>query len=253
LHAYAPATCAYPLLHQQNSCDALPDTDVAFAWHDLHDDAPAPENVLLGQVTHALAALAPDIPEYVPALQFAHVVNVVAPVSPEYVPVMQLTLALAPAVVEYDPAGQLVHTVDELAPTVTEYVPALQLTHALAPAVLEYVPALQLTHALALLAPAVAEYAPAVQLRHTLALLAPVVIEYAPAVQFVHDEFPVIVLNLPATHVVQTPPSGPVYPELHLQSEIDLVFVSNALKVSIGHDAHDEDAELIYISLNLIN
>ena len=98
-HAYAPATCAYPFLHEQNSCDALPATDVALAWQALHDDAPAPENVLLGQLTHALAALAPAVTEYVPALQFAHVVDVVAPVSSEYVPAMQLTHALAPVVV----------------------------------------------------------------------------------------------------------------------------------------------------------
>jgi hypothetical protein len=55
----------------------------------LHDDAPAPENVLLGQVTHVLAALAPAVTEYVPAEQFVH--------------------ALDPVTVLYLPTGQDVH------------------------------------------------------------------------------------------------------------------------------------------------
>jgi hypothetical protein len=103
-HVYAPAACANPLLHQQNSWDTLPATDVAFAWQFLHVAAPAPENVLLGQVTHALAELAPVVTEYVPAVQFTHTVEAVAPVSPEYVPALQFVHALAPVVVEYAPA-----------------------------------------------------------------------------------------------------------------------------------------------------
>ena len=83
----------------------------------------------IGQLTHALAALAPDIPEYVPALQFAHAADVVAPVSPEYVP-----------------AAQFTHTVAELAPATPEYFPALQLAHAALPFVDLYVPDGHITH-----------------------------------------------------------------------------------------------------------
>ena len=85
--------------------------------------------MLLGQLTHALAALAPDIPEYVPALQFAHATDVVAPV-----------------VVENVPALQFVHAADVLAPVSPEYVPALQLAHAALPFVDLYVPDGHITH-----------------------------------------------------------------------------------------------------------
>lgn len=136
--------------------------------------------MLLGQLTHALAALAPDIPEYVPALQFAH-------------------------------------AADELAPVVVENVPALQLVHTLAPA---------------------SEYTPAAQVIHTLALLAAGTFEYVPAVQSVHTELPMIFLNLPGTQAVQAPPSGPVYPVLHLQSEIDFVDVANGEFEFVGHAIH---------------
>ena len=134
----------------------------------------------IGQLTQALAALAPDIPEYVPALQFAHAADVVAPVSPEYVP-------------------------------------ALQLVHTLAP---------------------VSEYTPAAQVIHTLALLAAGTFEYVPAVQSVHTELPMIFLNLPGTQAVQGPPSGPVYPVLHLHVEINFDVLENGDCELAGHASH---------------
>jgi hypothetical protein len=109
--------------------------------------------------------------------------------------------------------------------------------HALAPAP-AYVPARQSTHALTLLAPLTPELLPAAQFMHTLALVAPATPEYAPAGQFVHCEFPVTFLNFPATQAEQVPPSGPVYPGLHLQEEIDFDDVLNGVIDCAGHVVH---------------
>jgi hypothetical protein len=120
--------------------------------------------------------------------------------------------------------------------------------HALAPAVPEYVPDRQFAHTAEEFAPVRFELLPASQLMHTLALVAPATPEYAPVGQFVHDALPLTFLNVPATQVVQTPPSGPVYPALHLQSEIDFVDVENALIVLEGHDVHVRAAPVMCIS-----
>ena len=130
------------------------------------------------------------------------------------------------------------HALSAVAPTALEAFPAAQTTHALAPVVPEYVFTGHKTHTAAALAPATPEYAPAAQVRHTFALVAPDTPEYVPAEQFTHDEFPVIFLNFPATQAVQTPPSGPVYPALHLQSEIffDVLVISEV--ENLGHLKH---------------
>jgi hypothetical protein len=112
--AYAPAACAYPDLHEQDSCETLPAGDTAFAWHDVQEAADAPENVLVAQVAHAPALLAPTTAEDVPAVQFTHVFTLLAPVTPEYVPFTHFT-----------------HVPTPVAPATPEYVPATQLTHAL--------------------------------------------------------------------------------------------------------------------------
>jgi hypothetical protein len=41
----------------------LPAVDVAFAWHDWHTDADAPENVLIGHETQVAAKVAPMLVE----------------------------------------------------------------------------------------------------------------------------------------------------------------------------------------------
>jgi len=46
--------------------------------------------------------------------------------------------------------------------------------------------------------------------------------EYVPAAHSVQLALPVIFLNFPATQAEHVPPSGPVYPGIHLQSEIVL-------------------------------
>ena len=81
------------------------------------------------------------------------------------------------------------------------------------------------------------QYCPAAQVTHTLALVAPTTPEYAPAGQSIHDEFPVTFLNFPATQVVQTPSSGPVYPALHLQALCPELNIGELLFV--GHAAHE--------------
>ena len=119
--------------------------------------------------------------------------------------------------------------------------PTTQAVHALAPAVPAYVLAGQFAHTLALLAPATPEYAPAAQFTHTAEVFAPATPEYAPAKQFVHGALPVTFLNFPETQVVQTPPSGPVYPTLQLHVEIDFDVLENGDCELTGHDKHTSD------------
>jgi hypothetical protein len=47
--------------------------------------------------------------------------------------------------------------------------------------------------------------------------ISPVSVEYLPAEHCVHSSVPLLVLNVPAMHATHVPPSGPVYPMLHLQ------------------------------------
>ena len=108
-----------------------------------------------------------------------------------------------------------------------------------APDTVEYVPARQLLHALALLAPDTLEYLPAKQLVHTLALLAPDTLEYSPARQSVQARVPVLVLYLPATHAVQTPPFGPVNPAL--QEQPALLELDTAEFEFAGQAKHTDD------------
>jgi len=53
---------------------------------------------------------------------------------------------------------------------------------------------------------------------HLFGVVALTVVEYVPCLQFVHEILPMIDLYLPATHVVHVLPFGPCDPELHLQS-----------------------------------
>jgi hypothetical protein len=139
--------------------------------------------------------------QYVPSAQLTeHLVHTEA-LSPLYFPDSHCTHALAPDTFEYEPDVQLVHVAEEFAP-----------------AVLEYAPAGHNTHTLALVAPATDEYEPAGHCAHVFEPLAPAAAEYAPAGQFVHTALPVAILYVPAAHDVQTPPSGPVNPTLHVQA-----------------------------------
>ena len=234
----------------------LPATDTAFAWHDVQEAADAPENMLAAQVAHAPALLAPTTAEDVPAVQFTHVFTLLAPVTPEYVPFTHFThvsTPVAPATPEYVPATQLTHALPDrycpgaqvtvrhtpsaLAPVTLDALPTPQAVHALAPAVPEYVFTGQFAHTAAELAPTTPEYAPTAQLIHTDEVFAPATSEYAPAGQSIHDALPVAFLNFPATQAVQRPPSGPVYPTLHLQALCPELNIGELLFV--GHAAHE--------------
>jgi hypothetical protein len=121
------------------------------------------------QPVQVLAAVAPSVPEYVPAPQSTHVLAVEAAVAPEYLPApqsRQVAAVEAPDVVEYLPAPQSRQVAAAEAPDVEEYLPAPQLRQALtveAPAVAEYLPASQLTQVLAVVAAVAEEYLPATQ------------------------------------------------------------------------------------------
>jgi hypothetical protein len=71
---------------------------------------------------------------------------------------------------------------------------------------------------------------------HALAVVAPIIFEYVSAGQFVQLALPELFLNFPATQVVQAPPSGPVYPVLHLQSEMNFDVFENGDCELAGHD-----------------
>jgi hypothetical protein len=91
---------------------------------------------------------------------------------------------------------------------------------------------------LALVAPTVVEKFPAPQVTHA---LAPAVDEYDPAGQFVHDTLPMLFLFFPIAQALQALPSVPVYPMLHLQSEIVLVLAENELVDPVGHVIQDDN------------
>lgn len=73
-------------------------------------------------------------------------------------------------------------------------------------------------------APVAVEYLPAPQSIQVDCAKAPTVSEYLPAAQSVQLALPAAALYFPAAHAVhagmgdQPPPSGPVYPMLHLQA-----------------------------------
>ena len=53
---------------------------------------------------------------------------------------------------------------------------------------------------------------PAGQAKHAVCRLAPTIVEYFPESQFLHGSLPISDLYLPATHIEQAPPFGPVVP-----------------------------------------
>jgi hypothetical protein len=128
-----------------------------------------------------------------------------------------------------------VHALELVAPVKVENVPAGHAMHSLPD---KYRPGVQmiLTHMLSALAPTVLDVLPTAQRMHTLAFVAATMPEYEPLWQSIHAEFPVIFLNFPATQVVQTPPSGPLYPALHLQELISELRLGALLFV--GHVPH---------------
>jgi hypothetical protein len=129
----------------------------------------------------------------------------------------------------------VVHALELVAPVKVENVPAGHAMHSLPD---KYRPGVQmiLTHIPCALAPTVLVVLPTAQGMHTLAFVAPTTLEYTPVGQSIHAEFPVTFLNFPATQVVQAPPSGPLYPALHLQELIPELILGASLFV--GHVPH---------------
>ena len=97
------------------------------------------------------------------------------------------------------PAGHSLHVSLLCAPVIEDHLPAAHLVHSVAPSKSEYVPAPHCLQSLTVVLPLLAEYVPASQ--STQALL------------------PCTALNLPLAQREHTPPSGPVDPALHLQSD----------------------------------
>lgn len=173
----------------------------------------------------------PVVALYVPA---AHAVQA-TPSAPVYPGLQEHAVTDPLPAAEVELNGHATHVLALDAAGTAEYMSAAHLVHVVDPDTSEYDPAEQLVHAVD---PGTRENVPAGQRLQTLALLAADTFEYAPAEQFVHDALPLLFLNLPVIHAEQAPPSGPVYPVLHLQSEIDFVDVENGANVFAGHDAH---------------
>ena len=92
------------------------------------------------------------------------------------------------------------------------------------------------------------EYSPMEQLVHTLAVVAPAMFEYVSAGQLVQLALPELFLNFPAAQAVQTSPSLPVYPMLHLHVKIDLDVLENGDCEFAGHDWHLDSIAVMYNS-----
>ena len=72
------------------------------------------------------------------------------------------------------------------------------------------------------------------QLRHVPDVVAPEVVEYFPLAQTAQEAEPGELLYVPAVQIVQDPPSGPLYPLLHVQS----------LRASLPDDDDDREGQL---------
>lgn len=195
----------------------------------MHITLPTLEFELSG---HTVQATLPVVALYFPT---AHAVHA-TPSAPVYPGLHEhaVTDPLPAGEVEF--VGHATHVLASTAAGSLEYVSAAHLVHVVEPATLEYDPAVQFVH---VVEPGTLENAPAGQMLHTLALLAAGTFEYVPDRQFVHNALPVLFLNLPVTQAVQAPPSGPVYPVIHLQSEMVFDDVENGAYVFAGHDTHE--------------
>ncbi len=96
----------------------------AFAGQ-THALAPSSEIIPAGQLTHALAFLAPAAPEYFPPGHWTHALALLAPATPEYDPAVQFVQLLAPSTFAYVPATQFV----QFAVPAAAYFPFSHVTH----------------------------------------------------------------------------------------------------------------------------
>ncbi len=196
-----------------------------------------------GHVTQVAADVAPVKVEYVPTPQDVHPALPLAilyvpaihdeqtpPSGPED-PALQVQSAMASLELgELELPGH-VRQAAAVAPVEVEYVPTPQDVQAALPLAILYVPAAHGEHAPPFrpVNPALQAQAAAAVLRlaesespghvtQVAAAVAPVEAEYVPAPQDVHPALPLAILYVPAIHDEHTPPSGPVYPALQVQS-----------------------------------
>ena len=88
---------------------------------------------------------------------------------------------------------------------------------------------------------------PLMQSVHAEWAVAAIPVDTLPASHCVHGVEPSICLNVPATHALHDTPSGPLYPELHLQSKGDPLVPAGAF-ASVGQGWHAVLPEILYVS-----
>jgi len=76
----------------------------------------------------------------------------------------------------------------------------------------------------------------AVQLPHVLSAISATPVLYLPREQSMQAMVPLVFLNLPGTHALQSVPLGPVYPRLHMQCM--MVLLPGDEYPLVGHRVH---------------
>ena len=172
---------------------ALPGTDLYFPAAQTAQGPPAGPEVPASQIQELAEPDPGELAEF--AGQFTQVFALVAPTSAEYVPAL--------------------HNAQAPLPVATLYLPASQSEHG--PPFGPVLPALHMHAVWAVLAVGASEFAG--HCVHVALDAAPTAPENVPCPQSLHPALPTALLNFPATHLAQSPPSGPVDPALHWQVE----------------------------------
>ncbi len=172
-----------------------------------------------------LAAKAPTVDEYLPAMQSTQALACAAPVAVEYLPAAQSVQAVS-LVDLYLPAGQSTHAVLAAG----ELEPAGQAVQAAEPFVFLNLPASHSAHG-----PPSAPVYPWKQIHAVLSVRA---VSAWPelAAQVAHGAEPLLGLYAPAGQAAHGPPFGPVYPALHWQSAA--ASLPGGLALKAGHASH---------------